>query len=246
MSRPQSYREIFDQRGSRYDWAMQKYPDARNREFEYLIDPLALKDGDLMLDLPAGGGYLANYIKPDVTLIPCDACRTFLAAKQARSNVIANANALPFRDACFDALASLAGLHHEQNLEVLFTEFHRVLKPGGRFCIADVKAGSAVSTFLDNTVDRFNSHGHEGNYLQASSLAKIEQAGLTITEHKVIDFHWQFKDIEALLEFCQNLFGLDLFRREEFLNETDRILGIKEQQQGVVLNWQLYYIWGEA
>jgi ubiquinone/menaquinone biosynthesis C-methylase UbiE len=47
-----------------------------------------------------------------------------------------DAEALPFADASFDLVFGHAVLHHLPDLECAFTEFHRVLRPGGALAFA--------------------------------------------------------------------------------------------------------------
>lgn len=49
---------------------------------------------------------------------------------------VADAEALPYPDNSFDLVLGHAVIHHLPNLEAAFSEFHRVLKPGGRLVIA--------------------------------------------------------------------------------------------------------------
>ena len=49
---------------------------------------------------------------------------------------VADAEALPYADGQFDLLIGHAVIHHLPNLEAAFSEFRRVLKPGGRLVIA--------------------------------------------------------------------------------------------------------------
>jgi ubiquinone/menaquinone biosynthesis C-methylase UbiE len=50
--------------------------------------------------------------------------------------VACDAEALPFPDESFDLVFGHAVLHHLPHLDVAFSEFRRVLKPGGRFLFA--------------------------------------------------------------------------------------------------------------
>ncbi len=58
-------------------------------------------------------------------------CRGVLLAK-------ARAEAIPFPDAIYDFLRMGYALRHNSNLSAAFSEFHRVLKPGGRLCLLEI------------------------------------------------------------------------------------------------------------
>jgi ubiquinone/menaquinone biosynthesis C-methylase UbiE len=67
-----------------------------------------------------------------VTTLGANARRLGLDVRTAR----AEAESLPFADASFDLLLGHAVLHHLPDLERAFSEFHRVLRPGGRLVFA--------------------------------------------------------------------------------------------------------------
>ena len=54
------YAGIFEQRGSHYHAAMRAYPAARTAEFDQVFAARALAADETLLDVPAGGGYLAR------------------------------------------------------------------------------------------------------------------------------------------------------------------------------------------
>ncbi len=59
------------------------------------------------------------------------------------------AEAIPFPDASFDFLSMGYALRHIGDLSDAFSEFHRVLKPGGRLCLLEItKPERAWSQFL--------------------------------------------------------------------------------------------------
>ncbi len=50
-----------------------------------------------------------------------------------------NALRMPFADASFDAVFSNGSLHEWEDPTLVFGEIARVLKPGGRFCVTDMR-----------------------------------------------------------------------------------------------------------
>jgi SAM-dependent methyltransferase len=102
---------------------------------------------DRSLEVGAGTGYFSlNLLRAGVvrdatcTDISPGMVRT-LAANAERLGLEvralrADAESLPFRDQSFDLVLGHAVLHHLPDLERAFSEFHRVLNPGGRIVFA--------------------------------------------------------------------------------------------------------------
>jgi ubiquinone/menaquinone biosynthesis C-methylase UbiE len=99
------------------------------------------------LEIGAGTGYFSlNMLQAGVvreatcTDISPGMVATLAAnARRLRVSVQAtraDAESLPFADQSFDLLLGHAVLHHLPNLRRAFTEFHRVLRPGGRIVFA--------------------------------------------------------------------------------------------------------------
>ena len=113
-----------------------------------LLGGAALTRGfDRSLEVGAGTGYFSlNLLRARIvrqatcTDISPGMVRT-LAANAERLGLDvralrADAESLPFRDQSFDLVLGHAVLHHLPDLERAFSEFHRVLKPGGRIVFA--------------------------------------------------------------------------------------------------------------
>lgn len=108
--------------------------------------------GGNVLEIGPGPGYIGlEWLKkaPDAKLTACEISPAMIktAEKNAReygfekrvSYVEGNCMQMPFQDGVFDAVFSNGSLHEWENPVRVFNEIHRVLKPGGRFCIADMR-----------------------------------------------------------------------------------------------------------
>ncbi|MGY1644490.1 class I SAM-dependent methyltransferase [Geodermatophilus sp. SYSU D00703] len=103
----------------------------------WLADRLALGEGCRVLDDGAGVGGPAGWLAAEHGVRPVCAEPMSAAARAARRlfglpSVAALAQALPFRDAAFDAAWCLGVLCTTSDKAGALTELRRVLRPGGR------------------------------------------------------------------------------------------------------------------
>jgi SAM-dependent methyltransferase len=229
---------------------MQMFPDARNQEFEHLTRIADIYDYHLVCDIPSGGNYLHKHLSNKVTIIGVDSCLSFMAIQASStthsnlSTVVSQPNQTGFKAGVFDRVLSLAGIHHMQEKTPFFKEVARLLKPEGKFCIADVVRDSATAVFLDEIVDCYNSMGHKGEYLNEESIVEMKYSGLVISHVETIDFYWCFNDEKEMVQFCRLLFGLDNIMPSDFLAKTQQCLAPLKRNGQYLLPWQLQYISG--
>jgi alkylated DNA repair protein alkB family protein 8 len=138
--------ELINQTKKFYDSVAEHF--SRTRSFNWpelkpLIDKY-IKSGDKILDLGCGNGRLLELLKDKgVEYIGVDNSRALIKIAQERYNkipnveyrfVVADALDLSFPENSFDAVISLAVLHHIPSVEKrkkFFREVKRVLKPEG-------------------------------------------------------------------------------------------------------------------
>lgn len=207
---PNDYRGTFDERGRTYDDAMEGWPDARAEEFRFAVGLAGPVPGDRVVDVPAGGGYLREHLPPGVVHVAVEPSSAFAVRSRARGvDVIQGGLACEaIRGASVDLVLSVAGVHHEPDLEPLLRSWRRILVPGGRLVVADVAQGSVEAAFLDGFVGAHNGDGHQGTYLGEDLASVAQRAGL---DHvRVIDgrYRWWADDVVDLARFCIALFGL--------------------------------------
>lgn len=85
-----------------------------------------------VLDLGCARGEMRWHLPETVAVVGLDRSARQLADGE-RPAVLADAVALPFRDATFDAVSALWMLYHLADPSVALGEAHRVLRPGGLF-----------------------------------------------------------------------------------------------------------------
>ena len=229
-----TYPEIFAQRGNRYHDAMLRFPNARDAEFLRLFDACAVAPGARVLDLPAGGGYLARFLPADATLVSLELSEGF------GGGVDVHDAQRTWPHAPFDHAVCLAALHHIPDQASFIRGLLGTLRPGGVLHLADVPAGSPLTRYLDGFVGRYNITGHEGMYLPKdeaffASLGKLRRFGEFACP-------WRFDSEAAMLDFCGSLFGLVDCRQEELREALREMVGFEQEAGGVRLDWRLLYV----
>lgn len=246
---PAGYSEIFTARGSHYNRAMRLCPAAREAERRLLIDLLDLRPGDLVCDVPSGGGYVAEGIEARGlgTAVVCvePAIPFALGIAPHFQRLVSMLEHVALEDASVDRVASLAGLHHLESKPVFFDEALRILRPGGRFAVADVREASDVARFLNGPVDRLSVTGHQGEFLAPGELAALLAAAgfrdIAEQEHR---YTWDFPDFDILTAYFRDLFGLVGAGDGEVRAAVTESLDVHASPDAVRVSWSLVYAGG--
>lgn len=123
---------------------------------------LAPQPAEHILDLGCGDGRLTQRIAASGAIVAgIDASREMVAAAREMGIVAveANAEALPYPDATFDAVFSNAALHWVRDQDAMMAQVHRVLKPGGRF-VAELGGHGNIAAIRVALMAVLARHGH--------------------------------------------------------------------------------------
>jgi SAM-dependent methyltransferase len=244
MHRGLDYARIFDARGQSYHEAMLRFPRARDEEFQLVVQALTARPGLRVADIPSGGGYLKEYVPAGVHYTAVETSEAFYLAASERASGALRAQSL--RDlglpsGSFDAIISLAGLHHEKERRGIYKEFCRTLAPGGQLLIAEVPEGSAVGHFLNGFVDA-HGEGHEGWFFDAGERKLIEDAGFSVRTFERRKLRWRAKTELELAVFCQLMFGMTRAKESEIRDVLKRDLRLDRSEMGASMEWELLLI----
>jgi arsenite methyltransferase len=147
----------FTDSASRQLEAVYRTPDVVAQR-QATLRALALKDGDQVLDVGAGPGFLvtemAEVVSPSgrVTGLDINEHMVQIARQRCAQGTSAapaeivqgDATALPFPDAAFDVAVSTQVYAYVEDIATALAELYRVLRPGGRAVILDTDWDSIV------------------------------------------------------------------------------------------------------
>lgn len=236
------YEDIFKQNGASYHHAMQQWPHVRDEEFRAALSFLKLTHSaaNSLLDVPAGGGYLQNYLPSHIRYTGVD----FSGGFGGDHNHITKCTEfdLGVSDNHFDYTVCLAALHHVQHKAAFFRAVHRALKPDGHFLIGDVVKGSAEDEFLNSFVDRWNHLGHEGDFIDPVADVKMLGVNGFLASYHHRTYKWNFDSQDHAVRYFRYLFCLNKNPPDEDVKKAINELGTSHSETGYQVSWSLGFL----
>ncbi|HTW62293.1 MAG TPA: methyltransferase domain-containing protein [Terracidiphilus sp.] len=154
-----------------------------------VLEWLNSRPGERILDLGCGDGQLTLRLAASGAQVTgADLSPEMAAAARARGvdAQVANAEALPFEDASFDAVFSNAALHWVRDQDAMLAEVRRVLRPGGRF-VAEMGGHGNIAAIRVAFIAALARHGQASredgvNYYPTpeSYTRRLERAGFRV------------------------------------------------------------------
>lgn len=159
---------------------------------ENLLALMAPRDGDRILDLGTGNGYIAFELAkryPRIRVSGLDIAIESIAkdAELARERGLGNLEFLPydggrfpFDDASFALIASRYALHHFPDIRASLGEISRVTAQGGRFILSDpLSLDEDEAGFIDE-IQALRQDGHVHFYRRREIEDLCREAGFAV------------------------------------------------------------------
>ena len=137
-------KDMFDRIAPRYDLLNRMMTMGLDQRWRRVaLDKVSVGPGDLVIDLACGTGDLTEQSRArGAQVIGCDFALEMLRGAHERaidaSFVQGDAGGLPFCEGAASVLTCGFALRNFVDLEAVFQEFARVLRPGGRLAIIEV------------------------------------------------------------------------------------------------------------
>jgi SAM-dependent methyltransferase len=196
--------EYWQTRGAYWDQEADLMARAAQALNQPLIDAADIGEGMEVLDLASGPGEpaftIAELVGPGGRVVATDLVEEMLAGTRRRiteqglrnmTAEIADMQALPFGDECFDRVTCRFGIMFVPDPALAFSEIRRVLRPGGR-CALMVWGPRAENTMLEilhramaDVLGPANSHDGDAPFRFAppgSMTTLFEAAGFATSE----------------------------------------------------------------
>jgi SAM-dependent methyltransferase len=145
--------------------------------------------GERTVDIGCGEGRFTRHLHAlGHRIVGIDASPSLLHAARELDPMtdlcLADAAALPLKGASVDLAVAFLSLHDVDSMPAAIGEIARILKPGGRLCLAIVHPINSAGRFEQKTVDA--AFSIKGNYLQAFRYSDaVERSGLKMIFHSL-------------------------------------------------------------
>jgi arsenite methyltransferase len=144
-------------------------PDVAVESFAGVANPFSLRPlqkGERIVDVGSGAGFdsfvASHFVGPTGKVVGVDMTEEMLAKSRSTAGMLANstvefreglAERLPIEDGWADAVISNGVINLCPDKKAVFSEIHRVLRPGGWLQFADIANGNPVPPAALNNVD---------------------------------------------------------------------------------------------
>lgn len=215
-----------------YDTISKKYDQFRAADksnIDYLINEAGITSNMIVLDFGSGTGNHAIELKRRTGAViygvePSDGMRENAVQKGSGVRFLKGDHKnIPLKNSSVDLIYMTDVIHHVPNLVIMFNEFARVLKPGGKVCIITESYKQIESRFWMRFFPTAITAEKE-RYPDVDDIIFIaESCGLKHIKTDVSDKRRKHKISKEFVELAENK-GFSMFN---LISETDYLTGLE-------------------
>ncbi|MGP8312199.1 class I SAM-dependent methyltransferase [Enterocloster aldenensis] len=187
---------------------------------------------DTILEVAAGTCICGRSFSPFVQTVVClDATLPMLqigkqeADKQELNNMVfikGYAEELPFLDNSFDIVFSRLAFHHFTNVNLVFSEMIRVLKPGGKLVMIDMEAASEELRTVEDEIETLRDTSHVKNMSKTEMTGLFTSNGLSIQKCETTEIRQKLQSWLALTKTPEDIQKEIIRRMEADINGIEK------------------------
>ncbi|ATL69396.1 class I SAM-dependent methyltransferase [Nocardia terpenica] len=169
-----------------------------NRGLAWIVEQVAPRREDMVLDVAAGAGHLGRALAPLVSHVSAiDLTPEMLvqgrrlADESGLRNIafcVGDAVRLPWLDRQFDLVVCRLALHQVADPAAVVREMVRVTRPDGRIGITDMFVPAAELADETNRLERLRDPSHNRTLAREEILDMVENAGAEVVSEAYEDF----------------------------------------------------------
>lgn len=178
-------------------FASSKMNFTKQEYLDYMIKHMALEPTDNVLEVAAGTcicGRAAAPFAGHVTCLDMTPAMLDVGKKAAKKDNLGNMSfvlgdvvELPFADGSFDIVFSRLAFHHFPDIEKPFLEMKRVLKPGGKLIIIDMKSAEESLRDIEDEIEKLRDPSHVRNRSKKEFLSLYNGNGVKLHFNETIN-----------------------------------------------------------
>lgn len=198
----------------------------------YSLSCISLNRQDTVLEVAAGTCVCGRSFAPFVQTVVClDATLPMLqiGQQEADSHHLNNmvfvkgyAEELPFLYNSFDIVFSRLAFHHFTNVNLVFSEMARVLKPGGKLVMIDMEAAAEELRCIEDEIETLRDISHVKNMSKAEMTDLFTVNGLSIEKCETTEIRQKLRNWLALTKTPENVQKEILKRMEADINGEEK------------------------